>query len=66
MRHRKIWVIAALAGLPVAALGQWLNHPKTFTSPVTIKFNEHLLTDTDLIESYCSENEKDLVHTELK
>lgn len=43
-----------------------LDDPKTFTHPVTIKFNEHLLPDTDLIESYCSENEKDFAHTELK
>ena len=33
--------------------------PKTFTQPVTIKFVEVLLPDTDLFEHYCVENEKD-------
>ena len=36
--------------------------PKTFTRPVTIKFNLVLRPDTDLLESYCTENEKDLAH----
>ena len=36
--------------------------PKTFTRPVTIKFNLVLHPDTDLLESYCTENEKDLAH----
>jgi len=33
--------------------------PKTFTRPVTIKFGARLRPDTDLIEYFCSENEKD-------
>jgi hypothetical protein len=36
--------------------------PKTFTRPVTIKFNLVLRPDTDLLEYYCTENEKDLAH----
>jgi hypothetical protein len=36
--------------------------PKTFTRPVTIKFNLVLRPDTDLLEFYCTENEKDLAH----
>jgi hypothetical protein len=43
-----------------------LDDPKTFTHPVTVKFTELLLPDTDLIESFCSENEKDLAHAGLK
>jgi hypothetical protein len=39
-----------------------LDDPKTFTKPVTAKFNLVLFPDTDLIESYCSENEKDHIH----
>jgi hypothetical protein len=39
--------------------------PKTFTRPVTIKFNLVLLPDTDLLEFYCTENEKDLAHVVL-
>ena len=33
--------------------------PKTFTKPITISFVEGLLPDTDLLEHYCLENEKD-------
>lgn len=36
--------------------------PKTFTKPVTVKLSYRLLPDTDLIESFCSEAEGDLVH----
>jgi len=43
-----------------------LDDPKTFTQPVTVKFTEILLPDTDLIESFCSDNEKDLAHARLK
>lgn len=39
-----------------------LDDPHTFTKPVTVKFNLQLFPDTDLIESFCSENEKDLGH----
>jgi hypothetical protein len=35
-----------------------VDDPKTYTKPFTIKFNLRLLPDTDLIESFCSENEK--------
>ena len=43
-----------------------LDDPKTFTQPVTVKFAEVLLPDTDLIESFCSDNEKDLSHAGFK
>jgi hypothetical protein len=39
-----------------------IDDPKTFTSPVAITFNQVLLPDTDLIESFCAEGEQDLVH----
>ena len=39
-----------------------VNDSKTFTTPFTIKFNQALLPDTDLIESFCSEGEKDVGH----
>jgi hypothetical protein len=39
-----------------------VDDPKTFTRPFTIKFNQALLPDTDLIESFCSEDEKDVGH----
>src|SRR5437879_3089390 len=36
-----------------------IDDPKTYTRPFTIKFTQRLLPDTDLIENFCSENEKD-------
>jgi hypothetical protein len=36
--------------------------PKTYTKPVTINVALRLLPDTDVIESFCSEGEKDWVH----
>ena len=39
-----------------------LEDPKTFTKPVTVKFAEELLPDTDLIEHFCAEDEKDVEH----
>ena len=39
-----------------------VDDPKTFTRPFTIRFNQALLPDTDLIESFCSEDEKDVGH----
>jgi hypothetical protein len=35
---------------------------KMYTRPFTIKINQRLLPDTDLIESVCLENEKDRAH----
>lgn len=43
-----------------------LDDPKTFTRPVTFKYNLVLLPDTDLIEYNCSEDEKDLKHVVVK
>lgn len=39
-----------------------ITDPKTFTKPVTIKFTELLVPDTELLESFCAENEKDVNH----
>jgi hypothetical protein len=39
-----------------------LDDPKTYTKPVTVTVGLRLLPDTDLIESFCSEGEKDLAH----
>ena len=43
-----------------------LDDPKTFTKLITVKFNLRMSPDTDLIEYYCSENEKDVDHVGLK
>ena len=39
---------------------------KTYTRPFTVKLEQRLLPDTDLLESYCIENEKDVRHTEAR
>jgi hypothetical protein len=39
-----------------------IDDPKTFTKPFTFQFNQRLIPDTDLMETYCSENEKDAGH----
>lgn len=36
--------------------------PKIYTKPVTIKFGYRLVPDTELIETFCQEQEKDLAH----
>lgn len=36
--------------------------PKTFTKPVTVRFNLRLLPDTDVMESFCTEGEQDQAH----
>jgi hypothetical protein len=36
--------------------------PVIFTTPVNLKFTELLLPDTDILESFCNENEKDRQH----
>ena len=43
-----------------------LDDPETFTRPVSLKFNLLLLPDTDLIESFCAEDEKDLKHVRIQ
>ena len=43
-----------------------LDDPKTFTKPVTIRFNERLVPDTELIETICIEDEKDAAHMAAK
>jgi len=37
--------------------------PKMYTRPFTIKFTYRLLTDSDILEFFCNENEKDRPHT---
>ena len=40
-----------------------IEDPKTFTKPLTINFTELLIPDSDLLEFFCAENEKDRAHT---
>jgi len=39
-----------------------ITDPQTFTKPITFSVVEELLPDTDLLEHYCLENEKDDAH----
>ena len=39
-----------------------IDDPKTYTKPVTILVKHRLVPDTELLESFCNENEKDLAH----
>jgi hypothetical protein len=40
-----------------------VDDPKAYTKPWTVKVNQRLMLDTELIEFVCQENEKDAVHT---
>ena len=39
-----------------------VDDPKAYTKPWTVKVNQRLMLDTELIEFVCQENEKDAVH----
>jgi hypothetical protein len=39
-----------------------IDDPKMYTKPFTIAVTELLLPDSDILESVCNENEKDLAH----
>jgi len=39
-----------------------IDDPKTLTKPVTILVKYRLVPDTELLELFCTENEKDLAH----
>ena len=39
-----------------------VDDPKAYTTPWTIKLNQNIVLDTDLIEYVCLENERDLPH----
>jgi hypothetical protein len=43
-------------------IGVTIDDPKAYTKPWTVKLRWSLLPDTDLIESICEENNKDLPH----
>jgi hypothetical protein len=43
-----------------------VDDPKTYSRPFVIKLKQRLLPDTDLLESFCAENEKDVSHIEGK
>jgi len=43
-----------------------IDDPKTYTRPFTIRLKQRLQADSDLLESFCAENEKDSHHIDGK
>jgi hypothetical protein len=43
-----------------------IDDPQTYTRPFTIQLKQRLQADSDLLESFCAENEKDSRHTDGK
>jgi hypothetical protein len=43
-----------------------IDDPKTYTRPFTIQLKQRLQADSDLLESFCAENEKDSTHVDGK
>ncbi len=39
-----------------------VDDPKAYTKPWTIRLNQFIVLDTDLMDYYCAENEKDARH----
>jgi len=39
-----------------------INDPKAYTKPWTVKINQPLVLDSELLDYYCLENERDAVH----
>ena len=39
-----------------------IDDPKTYTAPWTVKLNQPLVLDSELLDYYCLENEKSWVH----
>jgi hypothetical protein len=43
-----------------------IDDPKTYSRPFTIQLKQRLIPDSDLLESFCAENEKDASHAGVK
>ena len=43
-----------------------IDDPETYTRPFAVLLRQNLLPDTDLLESFCAENEKDVSHMKSK
>jgi hypothetical protein len=39
-----------------------VDDPRTYTKPITVLVKHRLVPDTELLESFCNDNEKDLTH----
>ena len=43
-----------------------IEDPQTYLRAFTVRLKQHLMPDSDLIESFCAENEKDAAHYTAK
>src|SRR5579883_1940192 len=43
-----------------------VNDPKAYTKPWTVRLNQVLAPDTDLLDYFCMDNEKDALHIDAK
>jgi hypothetical protein len=43
-----------------------IDDPQTYTRPFSVRIKQHLMPDSDLLESFCAENEKDAGHEVAK
>jgi hypothetical protein len=43
-----------------------VDDPKAYTAPWTIQMNQPIVLDSELLDYYCLENEKDAVHMSAK
>ena len=43
-----------------------VNDPKAYTVPFTVKLNQSLVADTELVDYVCQDNEKSLQHFVFK
>jgi hypothetical protein len=41
-----------------------IDDPKVYTKPFSVKFTELLLPDSDVLEYFCAENERDQAHSQ--
>jgi hypothetical protein len=43
-----------------------IDDPQTYTRPFSVRIKQHLMPDSDLLESFCAENERDAGHEAAK
>ena len=43
-----------------------IEDPEIYTRPFTIRYSQRLLPDTDVLETVCTENEKDRTHLDSR
>jgi hypothetical protein len=65
--YRRVELVSWFGHFGLSAAGRRkIDDPKAYTRPWTVHLNQHLVLDTDLLEYYCLENEKDVAHFPAK